>query len=363
MVDRQFPRPSDLRPLLRFRAPRLDRRAARLADAQTIEDLRRIAKRRTPRAAFDYTDGSAEAEISIARARQAFQDVEFHPQVLRDVAQVATTATVFGGPSRMPFGIAPTGFTRLMQTEGETAGARAPRTPPGSRSRSPRSAPPPSSTCRRRTRRPELVPAVRDAAAGDLLRPSSSAPRRGRVRDPVLHRRHARRRCPAAGQAQRVLHPPAADRPDRPRRAAPALVVDRLPHHPEAAVSPPSTATGGTVGDLLDMRWTRPSGSRTCRSSGTCGLASSRSRASSRPRGREAVRRPRRRRDRALQPRRAAARPRPDPLPPAARGRPRGGIVVRDVLVDTGITDGADVVAPSPSARGSRWSAAPTSTG
>ena len=79
MVARQIPRPADLRPLLRFKAPRLDRKAARLADALTIDDLRRIARRRTPRRSFDYTEGAAEAEISIARARQAFEDIEFHP--------------------------------------------------------------------------------------------------------------------------------------------------------------------------------------------------------------------------------------------------------------------------------------------
>jgi L-lactate dehydrogenase (cytochrome) len=124
-VQRQFPKPAEVFEYLQFKKPELDRRKARLESALTIEDLRRIAKRRTPKAAFDYTDGSAEAEISIQRARQAFEDVEFHPQVLRDVAHVDTTATVFGAPSRWPFGIAPTGFTRLMQTEGETAGAGA----------------------------------------------------------------------------------------------------------------------------------------------------------------------------------------------------------------------------------------------
>jgi L-lactate dehydrogenase (cytochrome) len=125
MVQRQFPRPVDVLEYLQFKKPELDRKKARLEAALTIEDLRRIAKRRTPKAAFDYTDGSAEGEISIRRARQAFQDVEFHPEVLRDVAHVDTTATVFGAPSKLPFGIAPTGFTRLMQTEGETAGAGA----------------------------------------------------------------------------------------------------------------------------------------------------------------------------------------------------------------------------------------------
>ncbi len=125
MVQRQFPKPVDLLEYMQFKKPQLDGRKRRLDAALTIEDLRLIAKRRTPKAAFDYTDGSAESEISIRRARQAFQDVEFHPEVLRDVADVDTTATVFGATSSMPFGIAPTGFTRLMQTEGETAGAGA----------------------------------------------------------------------------------------------------------------------------------------------------------------------------------------------------------------------------------------------
>jgi L-lactate dehydrogenase (cytochrome) len=125
MVQRQFPKPVEVFEYLQFKKPELNGKKRRLESALTIEDLRRIAKRRTPRAAFDYTDGSAEAEISIARARQAFRDVEFHPEVLRDVAHVDTTATVFGAPSKWPFGIAPTGFTRLMQTEGETAGAGA----------------------------------------------------------------------------------------------------------------------------------------------------------------------------------------------------------------------------------------------
>ncbi|AMM18821.1 alpha-hydroxy-acid oxidizing enzyme [Frondihabitans sp. PAMC 28766] len=125
MTQRQFPKPAELLEYMQFKKPELDGKKRRLGAALTIEDLRSIAKRRTPKAAFDYTDGSAEGEISIQRARQAFRDVEFHPQVLRDVANVDTSATVFGAKSSMPFGIAPTGFTRLMQTEGEIAGAGA----------------------------------------------------------------------------------------------------------------------------------------------------------------------------------------------------------------------------------------------
>jgi L-lactate dehydrogenase (cytochrome) len=125
MTERQIPKPSEIFELMRFKKPELDARRRRLDAALTIYDLRDIARRRTPRAAFDYTDGAAEGELSLARARQAFEDVEFHPSILKDVSAVDPSTTVFGGPSALPFGIAPTGFTRLMQTEGETAGAGA----------------------------------------------------------------------------------------------------------------------------------------------------------------------------------------------------------------------------------------------
>ncbi|PRY04300.1 alpha-hydroxy acid oxidase [Kineococcus rhizosphaerae] len=124
-MKRQIPNAREILELVSFKKPELDGTKRRLDAALTIEDLRRIAKKRTPRAAFDYTDGSAEGEISLARARQAFADVEFHPSILHDVSKVDTSTTIFGGPSALPFGIAPTGFTRLMQTEGEEAGAGA----------------------------------------------------------------------------------------------------------------------------------------------------------------------------------------------------------------------------------------------
>jgi L-lactate dehydrogenase (cytochrome) len=124
-MKRQFPRPGTILPLLQPKKPQLSGTKRRLAAALTIDDLRLIAKRRTPKAAFDYTDGAAEAELSLARARQAFQDIEFHPAILRNVEHVDTTREVLGGLTALPFGIAPTGFTRLMQTEGEVAGAQA----------------------------------------------------------------------------------------------------------------------------------------------------------------------------------------------------------------------------------------------
>jgi L-lactate dehydrogenase (cytochrome) len=124
-MKRRFPRASELAPLIRLKRPQLDAKRRRLDAALTIWDLREIAKRRTPRGPFDYTDGAAEAEISLGRARQAFEDIQFNPGILRDVSVVDTSCTVLGGPVALPFGIAPTGFTRMMHAEGEIAGAQA----------------------------------------------------------------------------------------------------------------------------------------------------------------------------------------------------------------------------------------------
>lgn len=124
-MERRLPNISVLREQLNFRRPSLDLAANRLAKAQTTWDLRAIAKRRTPKGPFDYTDGAAENEVGLARARTAFEDVEFHPTILRDVTNVSTSWDVLGKPVAFPVGIAPTGFTRLMHAAGERAGARA----------------------------------------------------------------------------------------------------------------------------------------------------------------------------------------------------------------------------------------------
>ena len=124
-VKRQFPKPSELAPLLQFSLPTLRRKKRRLEKAYTIWDLRDIAKRRTPKGPFDYTDGSAESEVSLERARQAYRDLEFIPSILKDVSTADLTRICLGETFSMPVGIAPTGFTRMMQTQGEIAGARA----------------------------------------------------------------------------------------------------------------------------------------------------------------------------------------------------------------------------------------------
>lgn len=110
--------------MLRVEAPQVGT-GHKLARAATIEDLRTLARRRVPRAVFDYVDGAAESEISLRRARSAFESLEFHPRVLRDVAKVSTATTILGRPAPMPIAFAPTGFTRMMHHDGERAVAAA----------------------------------------------------------------------------------------------------------------------------------------------------------------------------------------------------------------------------------------------
>ena len=121
MVERRIPRPAELLPLLRpapFVRNATDRRLQRAAN---IADLRAIARRRTPRAVFDYTDGAADGELSLNRAKAAFARVEFHPTVLRDVSVVDTSREMLGRRAALPFAFAPTGFTRMMNAAGERA--------------------------------------------------------------------------------------------------------------------------------------------------------------------------------------------------------------------------------------------------
>lgn len=124
MTQRRLPRWSEYAPFIhRSRTTQL--MSPRLARAASIGDLRSVAKRRVPRAVFDYVDGGAEAEVSLARARKRFADLEFHPSVLRDVSQVDPGTTLLGRPAALPLVFAPTGLTRLMHHDGEQAVARA----------------------------------------------------------------------------------------------------------------------------------------------------------------------------------------------------------------------------------------------
>ena len=80
-----------------------------LEKAVNIEDLRRLAKRRLPRAIFDFFDGGAEDEVTLRENRAAFERVRLLPRVLVDVSKVRTAVDLLGKPSSMPLAIAPTG--------------------------------------------------------------------------------------------------------------------------------------------------------------------------------------------------------------------------------------------------------------
>jgi L-lactate dehydrogenase (cytochrome) len=114
-----------LRSVMHFRKVELDPVARRLATAASVGDLRRIAARRLPRGVFDYIDGGAEDERSLRNNSEAFARIEFRPRVMRSVASIDTSTTLLGAALPFPLALAPTGFTRIADPEGELAVARA----------------------------------------------------------------------------------------------------------------------------------------------------------------------------------------------------------------------------------------------
>jgi isopentenyl diphosphate isomerase/L-lactate dehydrogenase-like FMN-dependent dehydrogenase len=90
-----------------------------------ISDLRRIAQQRVPKAVFDYLDGGAEAEITLAENCRAFRDVLFRPRSAVDVGECGLKTRVLGHEISFPAMLAPVGYSRLMHPEGEVAAARA----------------------------------------------------------------------------------------------------------------------------------------------------------------------------------------------------------------------------------------------
>jgi L-lactate dehydrogenase (cytochrome) len=118
-------RPAEIRRLVGLRPPELNLARRRLARCHDIWDMRTIARRRMPRAVFDYVDGGADDEITLERNVAAFRSWEFVPDNLRDVSATDTSTTLFGARLPLPLVFAPTGYTRMMHPAGEVAVARA----------------------------------------------------------------------------------------------------------------------------------------------------------------------------------------------------------------------------------------------
>ncbi len=114
-----------LRSVIRFGRIDTNRVERRLARAASVDDLRRIAKRRLPGGVFDYIDGAAEDERTLAANQAAFETTTFRPRVLRGIAKVDIDTIILGQPLAYPLVLAPTGFTRIADPDGELAVARA----------------------------------------------------------------------------------------------------------------------------------------------------------------------------------------------------------------------------------------------
>lgn len=109
---------SSLRSVARFSMPSFGTRR-RLSRAANVADLRRIAKRRLPHGIFDYIDGAAEDERTMAQNSSAFAAYEFVPRILRDVSHLDTSTSLLGQPLPFPLIMSPTGFTRIAHSQGE----------------------------------------------------------------------------------------------------------------------------------------------------------------------------------------------------------------------------------------------------
>ena len=114
-----------LRSVVRFERFETDPVERRLRRAASVADLRRIARRRLPGGVFDYIDGAAEDERTLDANTAAFAATTFRPRVLRGIEVPTPDSTVFGSPVAFPLVLAPTGFTRIADPDGELAVARA----------------------------------------------------------------------------------------------------------------------------------------------------------------------------------------------------------------------------------------------
>lgn len=89
------------------------------------DDLRKLAKRRIPRAIFDYADGGAYDEVTLRRNTADLDAMTFRQRVMVDVSKISLATSLLGVPVSMPLAIGPTGLAGLFHADGEILGARA----------------------------------------------------------------------------------------------------------------------------------------------------------------------------------------------------------------------------------------------
>ena len=118
-------RASEIRRLIQLKPVELDAARRRLSACHDIYELRRSARRVIPRPVFDYVDGAADEELSMAANVRAFRRWRFQPRALTGIAAVDTSARLLDRDLPLPLVLAPTGYTRMMHPAGESAVARA----------------------------------------------------------------------------------------------------------------------------------------------------------------------------------------------------------------------------------------------
>jgi len=116
---------AEIRQLIKMKPVELDVIKRRLARCHSVADLRRSARLLIPRPVFDYVDGGADDELSLAGNINAFRRWRFRPHELVDVAGIDPSARVLGRTLSMPLAMAPTGHSRMMHPDGEIGVARA----------------------------------------------------------------------------------------------------------------------------------------------------------------------------------------------------------------------------------------------
>jgi len=119
--NRKFPSLPYFWSLIDWTLPSLNPYKGKLIRAQTISDMAKIARKRTPKVVFDYVEGGAVDEIAYSRTRDAFARIEINSRVLRDVSKIDTRTKILGKVVDIPICFAPTGYTRLMYHVGEPA--------------------------------------------------------------------------------------------------------------------------------------------------------------------------------------------------------------------------------------------------
>ena len=123
-MKRQFPRWKNIKPLLGWGLPKSPFQDRKLNSAVNLAELRLLAKRRVPKAVFDYVDGGANDELAYARSQEIYSRIEFKARVLRDVSVIDLKTKILGKESALPIIFAPTGYTRMMHYQGEVMVAK-----------------------------------------------------------------------------------------------------------------------------------------------------------------------------------------------------------------------------------------------